>query len=76
MSFFLEFFCFLIDPVAVDNFISCSYAFSKCSLNIWKFSVHILLKPSLKDFEHWLASMGNELNCALVLTVFPVLELE
>ena len=74
--FFLEFFCFLIDLVDVENLISSSYAFSKCSLNIWMFSVHILLKPSLKDFEHWLASMWNERNCALVWTVFRVLGLK
>ena len=48
---FLEFPCFLYDPMNVGNLISGSSAFSKPSLNIWKFSVHILLKPSLKDFE-------------------------
>ena len=48
---FLEFSCFLYDPVDVDNLISGSSAFLKSSLNIWKFSVHILLKPSLEDFE-------------------------
>ena len=54
---FLEFSCFFYDPVDVGNLISGSSAFSKSSLNIWKFSVHILLKPSLKDFEHNPASM-------------------
>ena len=54
---FLEFFCFFYDPMDVDNLISASSAFSKPSLNIWKFSVHVLLKPNLKDFEHKLASM-------------------
>ena len=54
---FLEFSCFFYDPVDIDNLISGSYAFSKSSLNIWKFSVHILLKYSLKDFEHYLASL-------------------
>ena len=49
---FLEFPCFLYDPVTVDNLISGSSAFSKPSLYIWKFSVHILLKSSLKNFEH------------------------
>jgi len=49
---FLKFSCFFYDPVDVGNLISDSSAFSKCSLNIWKFSVHVLLKPSLKDFEH------------------------
>ena len=54
---FLGFPCFLYDPRDVGNLISGSSAFSKSSLYIWKFSVHILLKPSLKDFEHYLASM-------------------
>ena len=54
---FLEFFCFFYDPEDVGNLIPGSSAFSKSSLNIWKFSVHVLLKPSLKDFEHYLASM-------------------
>ena len=48
---FLELSCFFNDPTDVGNLISGSSAFSKSSLNIWKFSVHILLKPSLKDFE-------------------------
>ena len=48
---FLELSCFLDDPVDVGNLISGSSAFSKSSLNIWKLSVHILLKPSLEDFE-------------------------
>ena len=47
---FLKLSCFLYDPMDVGNLISGSSAFSKSSLNIWKFSVHILLKPSLKDF--------------------------
>ena len=54
---FLEFPCFLYDPANVGNMISGSSAFSKPSLNIWKFSVHVMLKPSLKDFEHFSASM-------------------
>ena len=54
---FLEFLCFLYDPMDAGNLISGSSAFSKSSLNIWKFSVHILLKPSLEDFECDLASM-------------------
>ena len=53
----LELPCFFYDPMDVGNLISGSSAFSKSSLYIWKFSVHILLKPSLKDFEHYLASM-------------------
>ena len=53
----LEFPCFSHDPVDVSNMISGSSAFSKSHLYIWKFSAHILLKPSLKDFEYYLASM-------------------
>ena len=63
---FLEFPCFLYDPVNVVNLISGSFAFSKPRLYIWKFSAHILLKPSLKDFEHNLTSMWNERNCTVV----------
>ena len=54
---FMEFSYFLYDPLDVGNLISGSSAFSKSSLNIWKFSVHLLLKPRLKDFEHNLASI-------------------
>ena len=54
---FLEFFCFFYDPVDVGSLISGSSAFSKSSLYVWKFLVHLLLKPSLKDFEHYFASM-------------------
>ena len=54
---FLEFSCFLYDPMDVGNLISGSSVFSKSSLYTWKFSVHVLSKPSLKDFEHYLASM-------------------
>ena len=53
----LEFPCFLYDPMDAGNLISGSSAFSKSSLYIWKLLVHVLLKPSLKDFEHYLASM-------------------
>ena len=56
-DFFLEFSCFFYDPIDLGNFISGSLAFSKSSLYIWKFSVQGLWKPSLKDFEHYLASM-------------------
>ena len=54
---FLELSCFVNDPVDVGNLISGSFAFSKSSLNIWKFSVHVLLKPSLNNFEHYFASV-------------------
>ena len=53
----LEFSCFFYDPTDVGNLISGSSAFSKSSLYIWKFLIQVLLKPSLQDFEHYLASM-------------------
>ena len=54
---FLELSCFFDDPVDVGNLISGSSAISKSRLNIWKFSVHILLKPGLENFEHYFASV-------------------
>ena len=54
---FLELSCFIDDPVDVGNLISGSSAFSKSSLNTWKFSLHILLKPGLENFEYYFASM-------------------
>ena len=54
---FLEFSCFFYDPVDVGNLISGSSAFSKSSFNIWKFSVHVPLMPSLENFEHFFASV-------------------
>ena len=54
---FLELSCFVDDPADVGNLISGSTAFSKTSLNNWKLLVHILLKPGLKDFDHYFASM-------------------
>ena len=54
---FLELSCFFADPVDVGNLISGSSAFLKSSLNIWKFTVHLLLKPSLENFEHYFASV-------------------
>ena len=54
---FLELSCFFDDPADVGNSISGSSAFSKASLNIWKFMVHVLLKPGLKNFEHYFTSM-------------------
>ena len=69
---FLEFSCFSYDPMDVSSLISGSSAFSKSSLNIWKFLVHVLLKLSLEDFELDLASMWNECNCAAVWTFFGI----
>ena len=57
VDFFLNLSCFFSDPMDVGNLILSFAAFSKSSLNIWKFSVHVVLKPNLKDFEHYLASM-------------------
>ena len=57
VSVFLELSCFSHDPTDVGNFISDSSSFSKSSLNIWNFTVHILLKPGLENFEHYFASV-------------------
>ena len=54
---FLEHSCFFSDPTDVGNLISGSYAFSKSSINFWKFTVHILLKPGLENFEHYFTSV-------------------
>ena len=69
---FLEVPCFFYDPVDVGSLISGSCALSKSSLYIWKFLDHVLLKPNLKDFEHYLASMWNVYNCAVVWTFFGI----
>ena len=69
---FLELSYFLHDPTNVGNLISGSSAFSKSSLYTWKFSVHVPLKPSLKDFEHNLTSMWNECNFTVVWTFFGI----
>ena len=54
---FLELSCFSNDPAAVGNLISGSSAFSKTNLNIWKFTVHVLLKPGFENFEHYFTSV-------------------
>ena len=69
---FLEFPSFLYETAKFLNLISGSSAFSKSNLYIWKFSVHVLLKPNLKDFEHYLASMWNEHSCGVVWTFFGI----
>ena len=63
---FLELSCFFHDPADVGNLISGSSAFSKTSLNIRKFTVHVLLKPGLENFEHYFTSMLDECNCVVV----------
>ena len=57
---------FFDDSTDVGNLISGSSAFSKTSLNIWKFSVHVLLKLGLENFEHYFASVWDECNCVVV----------
>ena len=69
---FLELSCFFYDPIDVGNLISCSSAFSKSSLDIWKFMVHVLLKPGLENFDHYFASMWDECNCAVVWAFFGI----
>ena len=69
---FMKFSWFFYDPTDAGNLISDSSAFSKSSLNIWKFTVHILLKPGLENFEHYFASMWDECNCAVVSTFFGI----
>ena len=63
---FLAFSWFFYDPTDVGNLISGSSGFSKSSLYIWKFSVHVLWKLSLENFEHYFASMWNKCNCVVV----------
>ena len=69
---FLELSCFFDDPADVGNLISGSSAFSKTSLNIWKFMVHVLLKPGLENFEHYFTSVWDENNCAVVGAFFGI----
>ena len=72
--------CGVVDKAEVDVFLelSCSLmiqwmlAFSKPSLNIWKFTVHVLLKPGLENFEHYLVSVWDVCNCAVVWTFFGI----
>ena len=69
---FGELSCFFDDPADVGNLISGSSAFSKTSLNIWKFMVHVLLKPGLETFEHYFTSMWDECNCVVVWAFFGI----
>ena len=64
--------CFFHDPADVGKLISGSSAFSKTSLNIWKFRVHVLLKPGLENFEHYFTTVWDECNCAVVWAFFPL----
>ena len=69
---FLELSCFFDDPTDVGNLISGSSDFSKSSLNIWKFMVHVLLKPDLENFKHYFTSMWDECNCVVVWAFFGI----
>ena len=69
---FLELSCFFNDPTDVGNLIPGSSAFSKSSLNTWKFTVHVLLKPGLENFEHYFARKWDESNCVVVWTFFGI----
>ena len=66
---FLEISCFFYEPMDVGNLM---YAFSKSSLNIWEFSVYILLKSHLENFEHYFASVWNKHNCAVFWAFFGI----
>ena len=68
----LELSCFFDDPADVGNLISGSSAFSKTSLNIWNFTVHVLLKPGLENFKHDFTSMWDECNCVVVWAFFCI----
>ena len=72
VDIFLEFSCSFYDSMDVGNLISGYSAFSISGLNIWKFMVHILLKPGLENFDHYFASMWDECNCAVVWTFFGI----
>ena len=70
--FFFKFSCFFYDPMDVGNLISGYSASSKTSLNIWKFTVHVLLKPGLENFEHYFISVWDECNFAVVWAFFGI----
>ena len=72
VDFFLECSYFFDDLADVGNLISGSSAFSKASLNIWKFMVHILLKPGLENFKHYVTSVWDEYNCVVVWPLFGI----
>ena len=69
---FLELSCLFDDPTDVGNLTSGSSAFSKSSLKIWKFTVHVLLKPDLENFEHYFTGVWDEYNCVVVWAFFGI----
>ena len=72
LDVFLELSSFFHDPADVGNLTSGSSAYFKTSLNIWKFTVHILLKSCLENFEHYFTSVWDECNCAVVWAFFGI----
>ena len=72
VDIFLELLCFSDDPVDVGNLISGSSAFSKSSLNIWKFSAHVLLKPGLKNFACEMSATMRQFEHSLALPFFGI----
>ena len=72
VDIFLELAWFFYDPTDIGNLIFVSSAFSKSSLNIWKFMVHVLLKPGLESFEYYFASVWDECNCAVGWAFFGI----
>ena len=69
---FLELSCFFNDAADISNLIYGSSSFSKSSLTLWKFTVHILLKPGLENFEHYFTSVWDECNCMVVWAFFGI----
>ena len=72
IDIFLQLSRFFDVPADVGNSISGASAFSKTSLNIWKFTVHILLKPGLENFEHYFTSVWDECNCVVIWAFFGI----
>ena len=72
MDVFLKFPCFLYNPANVGNLNTSSFSFFKPSLDIWKFLVHIMLKPSMQDFKHGLTSIRDECDYPMVSTFFGI----
>ena len=72
VDIFLELSCFFDGPTDVGNLISGSSVFSKSSMNIWKFTVHLLVKPGLENFEHYFASMWDKCYCFVVWAFFGI----
>ena len=70
---FLELSCFFHDPTDVGNLISGSSAFSKTSLNIWKFTIHVLLKPGLENFKHYFTSKLEEVKQEIARVIINIL---